>query len=179
MKNILIWSSIFICLLCAGCTEVVADGDDLVLKSKFYVAVLFPLIGILLITIGIWACIRVLPEVWKSEMDLRWKGKRSKIVIIPVAGLLFLLGTIPRMQYRVVVGPDSVEFRELGKKGKYDLEAIRSVSVIEPVATGKQRRLHVVVHPLEEFYINESEIGTESFEKMMKAFADLMGKNLR
>ena len=173
MKNILYCSAILFCLICTGCTEVVTEGDNIVLKSKFYVAVLFPLIGLLLIALGTWACIRILPGVWKSEMDLRWKGKRSKVIIIPLAGLIFLLGTIPRMQYRVIVGSDFAEFKELGKHGKYDKKDIRDVSIIEPATEGKQRRLHVTVHPKDEVFINESEIGTESFERMVEAFQKL------
>ena len=173
MKNLFLWASLILCLFCTSCTEVVTDGDLLILKSKFYVAVLFPLIGGILIAVGIIACIRILPGVWKSDMDSSWKTKRSKIIVIPIIGLLFLLGTIPRMQYRVIVGPDHAEFRELGKQGKYSSNDIRKVSVIDPLKTGKQRRIHVVVHPDDEYFINESEIGTESFEKMIEAFRNL------
>ena len=167
---------IMICLLCANCTEVISDGDVHTLKSKFYVAVLFPLIGLLLLVGGIWACIRRLPEIWKSEMSLGWKGRRSKIIIIPLVGVLFILGTLPRMQYRVIVGPDYVEFHELGKHGRYEIKDIHEVSVIAPLTPGKQRRLSVIVRPLDEYFINESEIGTESFKKIVAAFEELKKK---
>jgi hypothetical protein len=63
-------------------------------------------------------------------MSLGWKGRRSKIIILPLAGVLFILGTIPRMQYRVIEGPDYAEFHELGKHGRYEKKIVMLASSI-------------------------------------------------
>ncbi|MEJ6572496.1 MAG: hypothetical protein QNL01_05820 [Akkermansiaceae bacterium] len=117
-------------LFFSSCTEVVSEGNVQTLKSKFYVAVLFPLIGLLLLVGGTWVCIKRLSEIWKIEMSLGWKGRRSKIIILPLAGVLFILGTIPRMQYRVIEGPDYAEFHELGKHGRYEKKIVMLASSI-------------------------------------------------
>ena len=152
----------------SGCTEVVAEGDLLTLKSKAYVAVLMPLMGILLIVGGISICIKRLPEIWNSDMSMGWKGRRSKIVVIPIIGVLLLLAVAPRMLYRVEVGPDFVNFREVGNSKRYDRDAIAKVLLIEGISE-HQRRLQVMGKSGEPHFINESEIGTESFDKMVTA----------
>lgn len=156
----------------SGCTEVVAEGDLLTLKSKAYVAVVMPLIGIILIVGGVSICMKRLPEIWKSDMSMGWKGRRSKIVLIPIIGVVFLLGVAPRMLYRVEVGSDFVNFREVGNSKRYDRDAIEKVVLMEGIHEG-QRRLQVTGKSGEPHFINESEIGTESFDKMVAAIQSM------
>lgn len=70
--------------------------------------------------------------------------------------------------YRVELGEDYVHFREMGNARRYERSEIRQLNIFDGNGEGR-RRLQVWAGPNESHYINESEIGTGSFEQMEAA----------
>jgi heme/copper-type cytochrome/quinol oxidase subunit 2 len=149
-------------LTLSGCTEITRSNGALILRYELFFVILLLILGIVLFVLGVLLTAKFLPHRWKQQQSLRRKMKSaSRLISLPIAGIGIMIAVAPFLWYRVEVGSDYLRLSEFPGENHYRQDQIKSIEIV-PGTSGN--RLHITIKKGKEHFINESEIGSDSFQ---------------
>jgi len=171
-RRILCVASVAACLLLVGCSKIIESDRATVLRFSMTAIIGLLGAGIALFVGGVLLTIKRLPRRWREQQSLRRKLRSaSRILVVPVVGIMFLVLVMPFAWYRVEVGSDYLRLSEFPHEMHLTREQIERIEVI-PGAS--DRRLRIETKEGEEYFVNEGEVGEDSFSKISMAALKLV-----
>ena len=164
--------TLFLGVVC-GCTDTTLSGGVTTLTYRTTTVLLVLGSGGAMLLSGVLLVVRVLPRRWRELGSLNRRLRRAcRFAMLPVVGLFFIVLSLAFSWYRIEIGPDYLAINNFPNRDRYTRDQITGIELMD---RGDSDRLRIRIKDEPERFVNETEVGSESFQMIVAAAQRLVG----